>query len=97
MLAFGLAYVDARVGSQFGADHGAARFHLTRITRPEELWTRHVLDRLSLLAEIQELQPGTVLDLGSGGGVPGIPLALMLPDLSFTLLESTARAVTRSQ
>lgn len=67
------------------------RFNLTRITRPEELWTRHVLDSLSLLAEIQELQPGTVLDLGSGGGVPGIPLALMLPDLSFTLLESTGK------
>lgn len=51
------------------------------------LWERHVLDSLSLLPHAK----GSVLDLGSGAGFPGMMLALADPSLSVTLLESNKR------
>lgn len=53
---------------------------------------RHLADSLAL----EELLPpdaATVLDLGSGGGFPGIPLAVALPDLAFTLLDAKTKAI----
>lgn len=67
------------------------RFNLTRITDPEDAWTRHVLDSLSLLPWIQELGATSLIDVGSGGGLPGIPLAIAAPHLSVTLLEATGK------
>lgn len=82
------------------------RFNLTAITKPEEVWTRHILDSLTLVpliessgAGVSPLQPngGTgvspvqVIDIGSGGGLPGIPLAIVLPHIRFTLLEATGK------
>jgi 16S rRNA (guanine527-N7)-methyltransferase len=67
----------------------------------EELVVRHVLDSLSAWKDIRSLvderpdraAPGTVLDVGSGAGFPGIPLAIVLPRIAFTLLErSSVRA-----
>ena len=67
-------------------------FNLTAITQPQEAWTRHVLDSLSLAPHLTELpSDARVADVGSGGGLPGIPLALALPALSFTLVEATAK------
>lgn len=67
-------------------------FNLTAIAEPEEAWRKHVLDSLSLLPHLQALPAGSrVVDVGSGGGLPGIPLAIALPQLSFTLLEATAK------
>ncbi len=68
--------------------------NLTAIKSPEEAWERHVVDALTLLAAISQLEPGaSVIDVGSGGGVPGIPLAITCPDANFTLLEATAKKV----
>ncbi|MDB4986944.1 MAG: gidB [Myxococcaceae bacterium] len=67
-------------------------FNLTAITEPDEAWHKHVLDSLTLVAELSALAPGsTVIDVGSGGGLPAIPLAIALPALHFTLLEATAK------
>lgn len=66
--------------------------NLTAITDPAEAWEKHILDALTLmplLAEVQE--SGKLADIGSGGGVPAIPLAIVLPQLRFTLIESTAK------
>jgi 16S rRNA (guanine527-N7)-methyltransferase len=66
--------------------------NLTAITDPVEAWTRHGLDALSLVPLLADLPAGArVLDMGSGGGVPGIPLAITRPDLRFTLVDATAK------
>lgn len=66
--------------------------NLTAIREPGEAWTRHILDSLSLVAPLAELPEGArVLDVGSGGGLPGIPLAICMPHVRFTLLEATGK------
>ncbi len=66
--------------------------NLTAITEPAEAWTRHALDALTLVPLVSDLPAGaTVIDVGSGGGVPAIPLAIARPDLRFTLVESTQK------
>lgn len=67
-------------------------FNLTAITDPTEAWEKHVLDSLTLLPDLRELAAGSrVIDVGSGGGLPALPLAIALPALTFTLLEATAK------
>ncbi len=61
-------------------------FNLTRITSPREAAVKHVLDSVlpwRLFAEARH-----ILDAGAGPGFPGIPLALVLPNIRFTLAES---------
>lgn len=66
--------------------------NLTAVRDPDEAWTRHVLDSLTLLPALVDLPAGSqVIDVGSGGGLPGIPLAVTLPSLRFTLLEATGK------
>ena len=68
------------------------RINLTAIRDPAEAWTRHILDALTLLGPLSQLPPGAaVIDIGSGGGLPGIPLAITLPRVRFTLLEATGK------
>lgn len=68
------------------------QMNLTAVTEPAEMWTRHALDGVSILPALEPLTAGSrVADLGSGGGVPGILLAIARPDLSFTLVESTKK------
>lgn len=66
--------------------------NLTSIRDPHEAWMRHILDAMTLLPMLAELPEGArVIDVGSGGGLPGIPLACVLPSLRFTLLEATGK------
>jgi 16S rRNA (guanine527-N7)-methyltransferase len=68
------------------------QMNLTAIVDPVAAWDKHVLDALTLLPLLRELSAGARLaDVGSGGGVPGIPLALARPDLKVTLIESTQK------
>lgn len=66
-------------------------FNLTRITDSESAWMRHVFDSLTLLPYLLQSQAERVLDVGSGGGLPGIPLAITAPHVAVTLLESTGK------
>lgn len=59
----------------------------------EQLYERHVLHSLAIYQFIP-FQPGsTVLDIGTGGGFPGIPLAIMMPDVKFTLVDSIGKKI----
>lgn len=64
--------------------------NLTAISEPVEIYRRHFLDSLSLAPYLGE-QPDSLVDLGSGGGFPGIPLKLLYPDMRLTLVESVAK------
>lgn len=71
-----------------------ARANLTSITDPAEAWTKHILDSLTLLPLLADLPPASrVIDVGTGGGVPGLPLAIVMPHLHMTLLEATGKKV----
>ncbi len=59
----------------------------------EELEVRHILDSLAAVTLLQKINPSTVADIGSGAGLPGIPLAIFLPDVSFDLVERSGRRV----
>jgi 16S rRNA (guanine527-N7)-methyltransferase len=66
--------------------------NLTAITDPSSAWERHAFDALSLLAHVAHVSAGgRLVDIGSGGGVPGIPLAIARPDLHVTLVEATQK------
>lgn len=59
----------------------------------DELYLRHVLHSLGI-AKIQNFLPGTsILDVGTGGGFPGIPLALLFPESQFTLVDAIGKKV----
>lgn len=68
------------------------RMNLTAITEPAEAWSRHALDALSLVPLLAPYGRGaSLVDVGSGGGVPGIPVAIARPDLKVTLVEATQK------
>ena len=66
---------------------------LVSVGDADRIWERHVLDSLSLAGLIQRLGlgRGNLLDIGSGGGFPAIPLGLALPDLRITLVERSQK------
>lgn len=68
----------------------------SRATADEELWTKHFLDSLVPLKCI-DFKGKKVLDFGSGGGLPGIPLKLAVPDCRMTLLDSVHKKAAALQ
>ena len=63
-------------------------YNLTAVRDAERMVSHHLLDSL---AAVPFFQGGSVLDVGSGGGLPGIPLAIARPDLQVTLIDSIAK------
>ncbi len=64
-------------------------YNLTAITEPGEMVVRHLLDSLSIAPWVH----GRALDVGTGAGLPAIPLAIMDPELDMTALDRTAKKV----
>jgi 16S rRNA (guanine527-N7)-methyltransferase len=69
-------------------------YNLTAIREPERMVTHHVLDALAVLPHLPARESLRVLDVGSGGGVPGIPLAIARPHWHVTLLDSNGKKTT---
>ena len=68
------------------------QFNLTAIKEPDQAWQRHIVDSLTLIPGLVEWpQNSTLIDVGTGGGLPGIPIAIALPHLKVTLLETTGK------
>jgi 16S rRNA (guanine527-N7)-methyltransferase len=69
------------------------QFNLTGVTDPGAAWMRHIFDSLTLFPVIGEaIQEGSrVIDVGSGGGLPGVPLAITMPAMEISLLEATGK------
>lgn len=59
----------------------------------ESLYEKHVLHSLAIAIFIQFKPHTSILDIGTGGGFPGIPLAIMFPECSFTLVDSIAKKI----
>ncbi|MDH6253537.1 16S rRNA (guanine527-N7)-methyltransferase [Chryseobacterium sp. H1D6B] len=60
----------------------------------ESLYEKHILHSLGI-AKVMEFAPGTkVLDIGTGGGFPGIPLAILFPEVKFTLVDSIGKKIS---
>lgn len=66
-------------------------YNLTAITDPVEMIEKHLLDSLIVSSY---LGPGKMIDVGTGAGLPGIPLALIHPEKSFVLLDSHQKKIT---
>ena len=64
-------------------------YNLTAITEPRKMLSHHLLDSLSLMPSL--LQANKVLDVGSGAGLPGMPLAIAMPATVWIMLDSNAR------
>jgi len=63
-------------------------YNLTSVRDPQAMLTRHILDSLSL---IPYLDCKSLLDVGSGAGLPGIPIAICFPQMAVTLLDSNIK------
>jgi 16S rRNA (guanine527-N7)-methyltransferase len=63
-------------------------YNLTAVRNPDEMVSRHLLDSLSVIPFIEGER---WLDVGSGGGMPGIPLAILFPEMKVTVLDSNGK------
>lgn len=65
-------------------------YNLTAIVEPEKSLKLHILDSLAVIPFIKQ---NNIIDIGTGPGFPGLPLAIMLPQVQFTLLDSNSKKV----
>ncbi|HTR82233.1 MAG TPA: 16S rRNA (guanine(527)-N(7))-methyltransferase RsmG [Bacteroidota bacterium] len=73
------------------------RINLISRRDEENIWVNHILLSLAFLIQVDFPSGFRVLDLGTGGGLPGIPLGIMLPEVNFVLLDSINKKVRAVQ
>lgn len=66
--------------------------NLTTITEEKDIVIKHFVDSIALLKFVS-LNHGSVIDVGTGAGFPGIPLAILLPEISFVLMDSLNKRI----
>lgn len=84
--------VDKLVKYVFLLAKWSQAYNLTTIRAVEDIISVHILDSLSLLPYLKDKK--NLLDVGTGAGLPGIPLAICKPDLQCTLLDSQQKKIT---
>ena len=67
--------------------------NLTAIVEPEEVVKKHFIDSLSILDIGYVKEVNNIIDIGTGAGFPGLPLAIVLPDIKFTLIDSLQKRI----
>lgn len=96
--ALGLALTDAQI--QHLLDYAALIqkwnkvYNLTALRDPADMLTHHLLDSLTAIAPLRRYtqgQPVRVLDVGSGGGLPGVVLAICMPELNVSCVDTVAK------
>ena len=60
----------------------------------ENVWTYHILHSISLLFKVKIFEGSKIVDIGSGGGLPGIPLKILHPNISLLCLDATKKKIT---
>lgn len=70
------------------------KFNLTAITKEDEILEKHFIDSLYVSKFVDLNKKATLLDIGSGAGFPGIPLAIVFPNLTISLVESNSKKVS---
>lgn len=68
-------------------------YALTALRDQDKAVSHHLLDSLAILPQLDAFHPASLLDVGSGGGQPGIPVAIARPGLQVTLLDSNSKKV----
>lgn len=72
--------------------------NLTAVREPETAWRRLIVDSLTLLPGLDDLpEDSTLIDIGSGAGLPGLPVAMARPDLRVTSLDATGKKIRFQQ
>lgn len=69
-------------------------YNLTAVRDLHDMLTVHVLDSLSVVDVVRSAPPGSVLDVGTGAGLPGIPLAIAIRDRHFDLVDAVAKKMS---
>ncbi len=59
----------------------------------DHVFDRHILHAMSIAKMVQFKEGSKIMDLGTGGGLPGIPLAILFPDVHFTLIDGTGKKI----
>ncbi len=74
-----------------------ARINVVSRRDIDHLYTHHILHSLSIFQAFQFVEGTTILDVGTGGGFPGVPLAVALPHCEFTLIDGTGKKILVAQ
>ena len=95
IMEMGLECSDRQAGQFEGYMRGVLEWNekvnLTRITEPEEFVVKHFLDSLVCCNRREFRQAESIIDVGTGAGFPGVPLAILAPEKKFVLMDSLAK------
>lgn len=68
-------------------------YNLTSVRDPKQMMVKHILDSLAIVPHLSASAGENIIDVGTGPGLPGMPLAIAFPNKSFTLLDSLGKRV----